>query len=60
MESKEWTKALTGYDEKFKPNFDLVFRLLKKEFEDNGVDDNFLRHIIKGWPHAEIDHPGIH
>ena len=58
-------KVVTNYHQKCQKDFDGVFSELNKEFDNltlqgNHVNDDFIRHIIKGWQKNENNNYGIH
>ena len=58
-------KVVTNYHQKCQKDFDGVFSELNKEFDNltlqgNHVNDDFIRHIIKGWSQNENVYYGIH
>ena len=65
IKTADLNNMITVYNQYFRCRFDGVFRELKKEFanltlQGNHVNDDFIRHIIKGWSQNENVYYGIH
>lgn len=65
LSTKEIQNVVTKYHQSCQKRFDGVFSELKKEFDNltlkgNHVNDDFIRHIIKGWSKNENCNYGIH
>lgn len=65
LSTKEMQNVVTKYHQYYQKSFDGVFRELKNEFNNltlkgNHVNDDFIRHIIKGWSKNENVNYGIH
>ena len=65
LSTKEMQNVVTKYHQNCQKRFDGVFLELKKEFDNltlkgNHVNDDFIRHIIKGWSKNENVNYGIH
>lgn len=63
MNTNYLQKMIIAYKKSFQVCFDDVFLELKKEFDNlkgNGGNDDFIRHIIKGWNKGENPKYRIH
>lgn len=57
MTATELSKMIDGYNKKVRPSFDKVLFYLNDEFNEEqktgNYDDDFIRHIVKGWKKGE-------